>query len=47
VLIILRVLDINIGLTIDTEAKHKSIVIYDFSEKIKSFFVNRFYGNDI
>lgn len=40
-------MDINIGLTIDTEAKHKSIVIYDFSEKMKSFFVNRIYGNDI
>lgn len=40
-------MNINIGLTIDTEAKHKSIVIYDFSEKMKSFFVNRVYGNDI
>lgn len=40
-------MDINIRLTIDTEAKHKSIVIYDFSEKVKSFFVNRVYGNDI
>jgi len=40
-------MNINIGLTIDTEAKNKSMVIYDFSEKMKLFFVNKVYGNDI
>jgi len=39
-------MEFNISITIDEKAKHKSHLIIDLSESLKSYFQDKNYGED-